>query len=194
MRLLKAGLNLADDCTRASKVAGGGFKFTITSPYMLARTLLDTHYKDMDALTMAIADALAAQVGDLDCACVQVDEANIPGNPADGPLAARAINRILDAVKVQKAVHFCFGKLWRADDSERRVEGVAAVPQRTSCRSPRARASASSSQRSGRAEGTRSSHRCWPRRGGHQGKPHRIRRRNRTPHRGSRERNSVPVA
>jgi 5-methyltetrahydropteroyltriglutamate--homocysteine methyltransferase len=58
---------------------------------------------------MAIADALAAQVADLDCACVQVDEANVPGNPADGPLAARAINRILDAVKVQKAVHFCFG-------------------------------------------------------------------------------------
>jgi len=102
-------LNLADDCTRAAKVAGGDFKFTLTSPYMLARTLLDTHYHDMDALTMAIADALAAQVADLDCACVQVDEANIPGNPADGPLAARAINRILDAVKVQKAVHFCFG-------------------------------------------------------------------------------------
>ncbi len=107
--IIEGWLNLADDCTRAAKVAGGDFKFTLTSPYMLARTLLDTHYHDMDALTMAIADALAAQVADLDCACVQVDEANIPGNPADGPLAARAINRILDAVKVQKAVHFCFG-------------------------------------------------------------------------------------
>ncbi|MFZ4596377.1 MAG: methionine synthase, partial [Verrucomicrobiaceae bacterium] len=52
---------------------------------------------------------MAAQVADLDCACVQVDEANIPGNPADGPLAALAINRILDQVKVKKAVHFCFG-------------------------------------------------------------------------------------
>jgi len=27
---------------------------------------------------------------------VQVDEANIPDNPDDGPLAAAAINRILD--------------------------------------------------------------------------------------------------
>src|SRR5204863_8222672 len=43
------------------------------------------------------------------CACVQVDEANIPGNPADGPLAAEAINRVLDGVRVEKAVHFCFG-------------------------------------------------------------------------------------
>ena len=40
---------------------------------------------------------------------MQVDEANIPGNPADGPLAAEAINRVLDAVRVEKAVHFCFG-------------------------------------------------------------------------------------
>ena len=76
---------------------------------MLARTLLDEHYHDFARLTLAIADALAAQVGDLGCACVQVDEANIPGNPSDGPLAAEAINRVLDAVRVEKAVHFCFG-------------------------------------------------------------------------------------
>ena len=38
-----------------------------------------------------------------------MDEANIPGNPEDGPLAAEAINRVLDAVRGQKGVHFCFG-------------------------------------------------------------------------------------
>ena len=102
-------LNLPDDCARASAVAGGPFKFTLTSPYMLARTLLDEHYHDFPALTLAIADAMAAQARDLDCACVQVDEANIPGNPADAPLAAEAINRVLDAIHGEKAVHFCFG-------------------------------------------------------------------------------------
>jgi 5-methyltetrahydropteroyltriglutamate--homocysteine methyltransferase len=102
-------LNLPDDCARAASAARGRFKFTLTSPYMLARTLLDQHYGDMGALTLAIADALAEQVRDLPCACVQIDEANIPGNPADGPLAAEAINRVLDAVRVEKAVHFCFG-------------------------------------------------------------------------------------
>jgi 5-methyltetrahydropteroyltriglutamate--homocysteine methyltransferase len=76
---------------------------------MLARTLLDEHYRDFSKLTLAIADAIATQMSDLSCACVQVDEANIPGNPADGPLAAEAINRVLDAVRVEKAVHFCFG-------------------------------------------------------------------------------------
>jgi len=102
-------LNLAEDCARAASVSGGPFKFTVTSPYMLARTLLDEHYRDFGKLTLAIADALAAQMSDLSCACVQVDEANIPGNPADAPLAAEAINRVLDAVRVEKAVHFCFG-------------------------------------------------------------------------------------
>jgi 5-methyltetrahydropteroyltriglutamate--homocysteine methyltransferase len=102
-------LNLPEDCARAASVAGGPFKFTVTSPYMLARTLLDEHYRDFRALTLAIADALAAQVAELDCACVQVDEANVPGNPADGPLAAEAINRVLAAARGGKAVHLCFG-------------------------------------------------------------------------------------
>lgn len=105
----EGSLNLLEDCQRAASIAGGAFKFTLTSPYMLARTLLDQYYDTFEALTLAIADVLALQVKGLPCACVQVDEANIPGNPLDAPLAARAINRILDAVEVEKAVHFCFG-------------------------------------------------------------------------------------
>ncbi|MCB1129354.1 MAG: methionine synthase, partial [Verrucomicrobiae bacterium] len=101
-------LNLPLDCERAARVAGGPLKFTLTSPYMLARTLLDEHYGNLEALTLALADTMAVQVRELDCACVQVDEANIPGNPADGPLAAEAINRLLDAAPRGKAVHFCF--------------------------------------------------------------------------------------
>jgi 5-methyltetrahydropteroyltriglutamate--homocysteine methyltransferase len=33
----------------------------------------------------------------------------MPGSPENGPLTQAAINRILDKVNVQKAVHFCFG-------------------------------------------------------------------------------------
>jgi 5-methyltetrahydropteroyltriglutamate--homocysteine methyltransferase len=105
----EGSLNLHADCEAAAAVAGGPFKFTVTSPYMLSRTLLDNHYRDFEALTLAIADVLAAQVADLPCACIQVDEANITGNPADGPLAARAINRVLERAKVERAVHLCFG-------------------------------------------------------------------------------------
>ena len=35
--LAEGGLDLLSDCARASAVAGGPFKFTLTSPYMLAR-------------------------------------------------------------------------------------------------------------------------------------------------------------
>src|SRR5262245_62346468 len=45
----------------------------------------------------------------IDSAVVQVDEANLPGSPGDGPLAARAINHVLGGVRGQKAVHLCFG-------------------------------------------------------------------------------------
>lgn len=105
----EGALNLLADCQAAAAVAGGAFKFTLTSPYMLARTLLDDYYTNFEELLMAIADVLADQVRDIPCACVQVDEANIPGNPADAPLAAKAINRVLDSVTAERAVHFCFG-------------------------------------------------------------------------------------
>ena len=76
---------------------------------MLARTLLDKHYGNFDRLLTALAEVLAAQVRELDCACLQIDEANIPGNPQDAPRAAEAINIVLDAFNGEKAVHFCFG-------------------------------------------------------------------------------------
>jgi 5-methyltetrahydropteroyltriglutamate--homocysteine methyltransferase len=105
----EGSLNLLADCELAASVAGGAFKFTVTSPYMLARTLLDRHYGGFDALVMAIADVLAQQVAGLPCDCLQVDEANIPGNPNDGQLAAASINRVLDAFTGRRAVHLCFG-------------------------------------------------------------------------------------
>src|SRR5580658_7023199 len=105
----EGSLNLLADCELAASVAGGPFKFTVTSPYMLARTLLDRHYSGFEELLMAVAQVLARQVAGLPCACLQVDEANIPGNPPDGPLAAAAINRVLDGFGGRRAVHLCFG-------------------------------------------------------------------------------------
>lgn len=107
--LSEGGLNLLTDCQRAAEVSGGPFKFTVTSPYMLARTLLDEQYGNLEALTLAIADVLAEQVRELPTNCLQVDEANIPGSPEHGPLAAEAINRVLDAFDGPTGVHFCFG-------------------------------------------------------------------------------------
>lgn len=84
-------------------------KFTLTSPYMLARTLLDDHYRDLRLLAMAIAAVLADQVRHITAEVVQVDEANLPGRPQDSALAAEAVNQVLDAVPGAPAVHLCFG-------------------------------------------------------------------------------------
>ena len=105
----EGSLNLLGDCELAASVAGGPFKFTVTSPYMLARTLLDRYYGNFEDLVMAVAGVVAQQVCGLPCQCLQVDEANIPGNAADGPLAAAAINRVLDSFQGRRAVHLCFG-------------------------------------------------------------------------------------
>ncbi|MCC7374319.1 MAG: cobalamin-independent methionine synthase II family protein [Verrucomicrobiales bacterium] len=105
----EGSLNLVAHADRLIRLAGPRVKFTVTSPYMLARTLLDRHYGQFEKLLMALADVLAAQVGHLRCECLQIDEANITGRPEDAAIAAEAINRILDAFPREKAVHLCFG-------------------------------------------------------------------------------------
>lgn len=84
-------------------------KFTVTSPYMLAKTLLDRHYGDLQALTMAIADVLRRQVAAIEASVLQVDEANLTGHPQDAGWAHEPINHVLDAVRGQRALHLCFG-------------------------------------------------------------------------------------
>jgi len=102
-------LNLPAAFASVQGLAARPLKFTVTSPYMLAKTLLDTHYGDRQALLLALAEVLRQQVADMDAAVVQVDEANLPGSPGDGPLAAQAINHVLSGVRGEKAVHLCFG-------------------------------------------------------------------------------------
>lgn len=84
-------------------------KFTVTSPYMLAKTVADEHYRDLGQLVMALADVLHAQVQGIDAEVVQVDEANVTGHPEDARLAAAGINRVLDGIQREKAVHLCYG-------------------------------------------------------------------------------------
>ena len=102
-------LNLPAAWQTLKSLASRLTKYTVTSPYMLSQTLLDRHYHDRRALTMAIADVLRKQLEGIDAAVLQVDEANLPGSPEDGPWAAEAINHVLKGARGQKAVHLCFG-------------------------------------------------------------------------------------
>jgi 5-methyltetrahydropteroyltriglutamate--homocysteine methyltransferase len=102
-------LDLPLACARAKALATRTFKFTVTGPHMLAKTLINKHYADTAEVAHALADALAEQVKYLDADIVQIDEANLPGHPQEWPWAASAINRVLDAVTTTPAVHLCFG-------------------------------------------------------------------------------------
>ncbi len=102
-------LNLPADYLWVRSLTDLPLKFTLTSPYMLAKTLLDQHYHDLRSLTLALADVLAAQVSEIDAPVIQVDEANLSGHPKDAEWAAEPINRVLRAVKGERALHLCFG-------------------------------------------------------------------------------------
>ena len=102
-------LDLPAACARAKALATRPLKFTLTGPHMLAKMLLDVHYKDNATLALAIADVLAEQVKHIDAAVIQLDEANLPGHPEEWEWAAEAINRVLRAIPTTPAVHLCFG-------------------------------------------------------------------------------------
>jgi 5-methyltetrahydropteroyltriglutamate--homocysteine methyltransferase len=104
-------LNLPIACARARALASRPFKFTLTGPHMLAKTLHDLHYRDPEKLAHAIAGVLAEQVRNCEADVIQVDEANLPGHPEEWRWAAAAINKVLEAVpaSAKGAVHLCFG-------------------------------------------------------------------------------------
>lgn len=102
-------LNLPADARPLRELTRNRTKFTVTSPYMLAKVLLDRHYGDARELCLAIADVLAEQVAEVDADVVQVDEANLTGHPDDWEWAVEAINRVLERVRGECAVHLCFG-------------------------------------------------------------------------------------
>ncbi len=102
-------LDLPEDCERSRRLARGPFKFTLTGPHMLSKTLLETRRVSPRELCQELAAVLAAQVAELEAEVVQLDEANITGHPAEADWAAECLNLVLRAVPTVPAVHLCFG-------------------------------------------------------------------------------------
>lgn len=102
-------LNLPAAWEQVKPLSAKPLKFTITAPYMLAKTLVDQHYGDLRALTMRLAEVLRDQVAAIDAPVVQVDEANLPGHAADAGWAHEPINLVLDAIQGERGLHLCFG-------------------------------------------------------------------------------------
>jgi len=108
-QVTEGSLDLGADWETVRELATGAIKFTVTSPFMLAKTLHDRFYNDFSRLTMDIAEVLSKQVSQIEADVIQVDEANLPGDPGGATLAAEAINHVLRDVKGSKGVHLCFG-------------------------------------------------------------------------------------
>jgi 5-methyltetrahydropteroyltriglutamate--homocysteine methyltransferase len=102
-------LNLEHDYLRARQLTTRPLKFTITSPYMLARVLVDRQYHSREELVSVLADVLAGQIREIDADVIQVNEEVLTGSPADGPWVAEALNRIFSMVRRKSALHLCFG-------------------------------------------------------------------------------------
>ena len=102
-------LNLPADWDRVKHLGAAPMKFTVTSPYMLAKTLLDQKYNDLPALTMDLAQVLRRQVETLDAPIVQIDEAHLTGHPEDESWAHEPINEVFKGIRGEKGLHLCFG-------------------------------------------------------------------------------------
>jgi 5-methyltetrahydropteroyltriglutamate--homocysteine methyltransferase len=102
-------LNLPRDFEFVRGLTKSPLKFTCTGPHMLARVLTNCHYRDVADLAMDIADILRKQLEVIEADTVQLDEASIVDSPQDAPWAVDAINRVLDGILNEKAVHICFG-------------------------------------------------------------------------------------
>ena len=102
-------LGLVEQYEFAKPFARHDLKCTLTSPYMLAKTLYDLHYRDLRKLTYDISEALKKQVERIDAPVIQVDEANLSGHPEDISWVHEPINNVLRAIKGERGLHLCFG-------------------------------------------------------------------------------------
>ncbi len=88
-------------------------KITLPGPFTMAQQAHNEYYADVDEMAMAFAEAVNAEVLDLQAAgadVIQLDEPWLRNDPvAANRFAVKAINRALQGVTIPTVVHLCFG-------------------------------------------------------------------------------------
>jgi 5-methyltetrahydropteroyltriglutamate--homocysteine methyltransferase len=88
-------------------------KATVPGPFTMSKQAQDDYYKDEEALALAYADAVNAEIKDLFAAgadVVQIDEPWMQQHPDKARrYGLKALDRALDGVAGTVAVHLCFG-------------------------------------------------------------------------------------
>jgi len=92
---------------------GRKVKATLPGPFTMSKQAQDDYYKDEEAVALAYADAVNAEIKDLFAAgadVVQIDEPWMQQHPdAARRYGLKALDRALDGVAGTVAVHLCFG-------------------------------------------------------------------------------------
>ena len=88
-------------------------KATVPGPFTMGKQAQDDYYKDEEAVALAYADAVNAEIKDLFAAgadVVQIDEPWMQQHPDKArQYGLKALNRALEGVSGTVAVHLCFG-------------------------------------------------------------------------------------
>ncbi len=88
-------------------------KATLPGPFTMSEQAEDAYYKDPEALTMAYAEAVNAEIRDLFAAgadVVQIDEPFVQARPDNAKAyAIAAINKALEGIAGTTALHLCMG-------------------------------------------------------------------------------------
>jgi 5-methyltetrahydropteroyltriglutamate--homocysteine methyltransferase len=109
-------------------------KVTVPGPFTMSQQAQDEHYGDPEALAMAYAEAVNAEVHDLFAAgadIVQLDEPYMQARPEPArQYGLKALNRALEGAAGTTAVHICFGYAAIIHD---RPSGYSFLPELADC-------------------------------------------------------------
>jgi 5-methyltetrahydropteroyltriglutamate--homocysteine methyltransferase len=112
-------------------------KATVVGPYTAATRVADEYYHDPDALLLACAAAINAELRALQaegCALLQIDDRALHADPAP-PIAqvTRAFARALEGIHTPVAVHVCYGYAHRHPTKHVDPQYAAAVQLLAAC-------------------------------------------------------------
>lgn len=109
-------------------------KMTVPGPFTMSQLAVDEHYGDEEALIMAYADAVNAELKDLKaagCDFVQIDEPYLQAKPEKARKHGIAgINRALADISGPTIVHMCFGYAYVVKD---KPSGYSFLPELDNC-------------------------------------------------------------
>lgn len=105
-------------------------KITLPGPFTLSQLAVDEHYGSEEALALAYAACINAEIGDLFRAgadIVQLDEPYLQAKPeAAARYGVKAIDAALDGVEGTTALHVCFGYAAMVEDKS--ADGYSCLP------------------------------------------------------------------